>query len=176
MPYDSHTACVTTAFLHAKNINVMDWPSMSPDLSPIEHVWDMLDRGIHQHPVQPQTFTATGTGAHSGVEWFAFECYPPLYWVNGSSLRGSYLCCWWPYQILRLVSPSFCLCFVRCNEIFPILLSLSCVAKWIILCSYQIWLHLCKMNELWKNEFSFALEVSFSIYIYIINLKFSVSH
>ena len=33
----------------------MAWPSMSPDLSPIEHVWDEMDRRLKQRPNQPVT-------------------------------------------------------------------------------------------------------------------------
>ena len=36
-------------------MNVMEWPLKSPDLSPIEQVWDLLDRRVRQRPVQPQT-------------------------------------------------------------------------------------------------------------------------
>ena len=31
------------------------WPSKSPDLSPIEHMWDALDNRIRNRPVQPRT-------------------------------------------------------------------------------------------------------------------------
>ena len=31
----AHTVRVSTTFLQQKNINVLPWPSMSPDLSPI---------------------------------------------------------------------------------------------------------------------------------------------
>ena len=33
-----HTARATTQFLTANNVNVMEWSSMSTDLSPIEHI------------------------------------------------------------------------------------------------------------------------------------------
>ena len=34
-------------FLYVNNVDRMDWPAMSPDLSCIEHVWDVLGRAVH---------------------------------------------------------------------------------------------------------------------------------
>ncbi|CDQ97524.1 unnamed protein product, partial [Oncorhynchus mykiss] len=36
-------------------IDAMDWPTHSPDLNPIEHIWDIMSRSIHQRHVAPQT-------------------------------------------------------------------------------------------------------------------------
>lgn len=41
-----HTARATTAFLEENNIDVLPWPSLSPDMAPIEHVWDELGRRL----------------------------------------------------------------------------------------------------------------------------------
>uniref|UniRef100_A0A8C1QEB9 Tc1-like transposase DDE domain-containing protein n=1 Tax=Cyprinus carpio TaxID=7962 RepID=A0A8C1QEB9_CYPCA len=41
-----HVARICTQFLEAENIPVLACPTYSPDMSPIEHVWDALDRCI----------------------------------------------------------------------------------------------------------------------------------
>ncbi len=43
-----HVARICIQFLEAENIPVLAWPAYSPDMSPIEHVWDALDRRIQQ--------------------------------------------------------------------------------------------------------------------------------
>ena len=35
-----HTPKICTQFLEAENVPVLKWPAYSPDMSPIEHVWD----------------------------------------------------------------------------------------------------------------------------------------
>ena len=34
--------------LQRNNVNVLDWPARLPDLSPIEHMWDMLGRRVNK--------------------------------------------------------------------------------------------------------------------------------
>ncbi|GFU92555.1 transposable element Tcb1 transposase [Trichonephila clavipes] len=41
-----HRANIVDKCLQTEYITRMDWPAFSPDLNPIEHVWDMLDRLI----------------------------------------------------------------------------------------------------------------------------------
>ncbi|GFW35898.1 hypothetical protein TNCV_1927291 [Trichonephila clavipes] len=36
--------CDINDSLESENIQHMQWPTHSPDINPIEHVWDMLDR------------------------------------------------------------------------------------------------------------------------------------
>ena len=50
-----HVAGVCQQFLQEEGIDVMDWPARSPDLNPIEHIWDIMSRSIHQRHVAPQT-------------------------------------------------------------------------------------------------------------------------
>ena len=37
---------LTVNFLAANRVQVLDWPPLSPDMSPIEHLWDELDRRV----------------------------------------------------------------------------------------------------------------------------------
>ena len=43
----AHIACIT--------VLALEWSEVSPDLNPIEHVWDRFNRSFHRRPVPPQT-------------------------------------------------------------------------------------------------------------------------
>lgn len=55
-----HVARVAMDFLRQENVQVMEWPAMSPDLAPIEHVWDEMGRRLRQRQNQPVTLRELG--------------------------------------------------------------------------------------------------------------------
>lgn len=42
-------------FFKKENVNMLSWPPQSPDLNPIEHIWEEVDRKIRQ-----KNFSKTG--------------------------------------------------------------------------------------------------------------------
>lgn len=62
----SHVAGVCQQFLQDESIDAMNWPARSSYLNPIEHIWNIMSRSIHQRHVAPQTVLApqTGVGGH----------------------------------------------------------------------------------------------------------------
>lgn len=50
-----HIARVIMAYFEEAEVTLLPWPPRSPDLSPIEHVWDIIGRRLGQLLRPPQT-------------------------------------------------------------------------------------------------------------------------
>ena len=55
-----HVGGVVQNFLQQQNVNLLDWPVVSPVLSPIGHLWDEMDRTLRRLPNPPVTLAKLG--------------------------------------------------------------------------------------------------------------------
>ena len=60
----AHRARITNRYLEQAAIVRLDWPARSPDLNPIEHAWDMLQKAISSRQVQTSNCPGAQRGSH----------------------------------------------------------------------------------------------------------------
>ena len=53
-----HRARIVQQFLQQNNVDHLDWPARFPDLSPIEHVWDILGQRVRKRVPRPRMLQA----------------------------------------------------------------------------------------------------------------------
>ena len=55
-----HGVRVVRYYLTQQNVDALPWPAVSPDISPIEHVWDKIERWLRHLQNQPVTLAEMG--------------------------------------------------------------------------------------------------------------------
>ena len=59
-----HRAHAVTQFLQQNAVETIPRPAMSPDINPIEHLWDILGRRLRQRDPPVQTLNELATALH----------------------------------------------------------------------------------------------------------------
>ncbi len=86
-----HDARICTQFQEAENIPVLVWPVYSPDMSPIEHVWDALDRRIRQRVPVPANIQQLHTAIEEEQHPTDHNQQPDQLYVKSSQVTFIYI-------------------------------------------------------------------------------------
>ena len=90
-----HTARTTVNLLQANRVNVLPWPSKSPDLNPIEHIWDVIGRAVRRR--NPANVRQLEQFVRDGWKWYRAAYMNAIRGFNAQSLSSSNSCKWRPY-------------------------------------------------------------------------------
>jgi len=65
--------------------SILDWPPQSPDLNPIEHVWNQLKRRLNAYPARATTIAELEARIHQ--EWYKFTKEDCLKYIDSMPNR-----------------------------------------------------------------------------------------
>ena len=82
-----HVARVCQDFLANNNIAPLAWPPYSPDLTPIEHMWDELDRRVRKRRSPPATLAQRQQEGGTPDIDFQFDFDFKIWWVATNELQ-----------------------------------------------------------------------------------------
>jgi len=131
-----HVARICTQFLEAENIPVLAWPSYSPDMSPIVHVW------IAGLPYTTACSSSCQYPANSHSHWRGVDQYSTGHNQQPDQLYAKEMCCnargkWWSFVLMHWLvvgTTRFCICALCAYSLVWTVLKLKCSAwhtiKW----------------------------------------------
>jgi hypothetical protein len=102
-----HVARVYRQFLEDEGIDTIEWPPRSPDINPIEHLWDIMFHSIRHHQVAPQTVQELSDAL---VQIWEEIPQDTIHLEHALMLSGMYTSTWGPYKLLSTILSC-------CNEI-----------------------------------------------------------
>ena len=70
-----HTARATMEWFRSKHIHVLEWPSQSPDVNPIENLWQDLKSAVHRHSPSSQTELGAILQGKMGKYFSLYMCF-----------------------------------------------------------------------------------------------------
>ncbi|GBO38638.1 hypothetical protein AVEN_47427-1 [Araneus ventricosus] len=73
----THTSSATKNYLNSKNVSVLEWPPMSPDLNLIENVWGIMPRKVYENGGQFYSVNALKTSTESAWYNWNHRYYKP---------------------------------------------------------------------------------------------------
>jgi len=66
-----HCAKIVKQWMQNNSVKNIPWPAQSPDLNPIEHLWDVLERKVRKHDPHPKNLTELMAVLEE--EWYKIE-------------------------------------------------------------------------------------------------------
>ena len=100
-----HTSPLTIDYIEQNNINVLPWPSKSPDLNPIVHLCDHLDKRVRQCQLPPQNLDQLCQMLQQECRTIPRNNVGKLIESMPSRCRAVFGRAWWSYTVLTLTWP-----------------------------------------------------------------------
>ena len=96
-----HIVRVVRDYLTQQNVDVLPWPAVSSDLSPIEQVWDEMERRLRHLQNQPATLADMGPALIRIWNNIPEAFFNTL--IRSMRRRFLHQCKWWTHTLLTLV-------------------------------------------------------------------------